>query len=74
MFEVLHPEERKGLANMCDKILGKPICKKYTLTDWGRRPLLLNQIHYAAMDAFIPIILYEKMSKMVNEKKEVKKE
>ena len=58
---MLYPEEKKGLANMCAKVLGKPICKKYTLTDWGRRPLLLNQVHYAAMDAFIVIILLNKM-------------
>lgn len=55
---------------MCEKILGKPLCKTYTLTDWGRRPLLLNQIHYAAMDAFVVIMLYKKMGEMLtNEKK-----
>lgn len=41
--------------------LGKPICKEYTLTDWGRRPLLLNQLHYAAMDAFIVLVVLEKL-------------
>ena len=64
MFSVLYPAERVGLANMCHRVLGKPICKKYTLTDWERRPLLLNQLHYAAMDAYIVVILYKKMRKM----------
>ena len=55
---------------MCDQVLGKPLCKEYTLTDWGRRPLLLNQLHYAAMDAFIVLILFEKMDKKLKEKGE----
>lgn len=46
---------------MCEMTLGKPICKEYTLTDWGRRPLLLNQLHYAAMDAFIVLVVLEKL-------------
>lgn len=31
------------------------------MTNWERRPLLKNQIHYAALDAVIVIKIWEKM-------------
>lgn len=31
------------------------------MTNWERRPLTLSQIHYAAMDAFILIKIWEKL-------------
>jgi ribonuclease D len=57
-FKSLYPGERAGLASISEKVLGKPICKNYTLTDWGRRPLLKNQVHYAALDAVVVIHIY----------------
>jgi ribonuclease D len=47
------------LASIAETLLEKGICKEYTLTNWDRRPLLRNQIHYAAMDAFIVLKLWE---------------
>ena len=51
-----------SLANLCTKWLKKPICKEYTLTNWSRRPLLRNQVHYAALDAFIVLKIYALMN------------
>jgi len=39
-----------------------PLSKIEQLSDWNRRPLRKAQIHYAALDAFILIILYEKLT------------
>jgi ribonuclease D len=50
--------------------LGKPICKEYTLTDWDRRPLFRNQLHYAALDAVIVL----KIWKVIKDKNPVTKE
>jgi ribonuclease D len=40
-------------------VLGKQICKEYTLTDWDRRPLFRNQLHYAALDAVVVLKIWE---------------
>lgn len=64
-FSELFPKEKVGLASICEKILGKPICKEYTLTNWQRRPLNMNQLHYAAMDAFIVLKINEKLNSLM---------
>jgi ribonuclease D len=69
-FKRMHPGIRAGLQSISQVILGKPICKEYTLTDWGRRPLLRNQIHYAALDAVVVIHIYNKILKLEKNKKE----
>ena len=34
LFGVLYPEERRGLTNVCKVLLGKELCKQYTMTNW----------------------------------------
>lgn len=57
-----------GLKSISKEILGKEICKKYTMTNWERRPLNLCQIHYAAMDAYIILKIWDKMEGLIKEK------
>ena len=64
-YKRLFPGERAGLQKMSENVLGKPICKEYTLPDWSRRPLLKNQIHYAALDAYIVLKINEKQKEMM---------
>ena len=61
IFKKAVPGKRAGLAHISQEILGKQICKEYTLTNWDRRPLLKNQIHYAALDALIVLKIWEKL-------------
>lgn len=58
-FRDCYPGKRIGLKDICFELIGKPLCKEYTLTDWDRRPLLKNQLHYAALDAFIVLRLWD---------------
>jgi len=48
-------------------VLLKEVCKKQTLTNWARRPLRKNQLHYAAMDAFCVLKIYEGLANEVGE-------
>ena len=54
-------EKCQSLKTITEKILGKCICKYEQCSDWNIRPLSKCQIHYAALDALICIILYKKI-------------
>ena len=50
-----------GLKKVCKEILKKDLCKYEQISNWENRPLRLRQLHYAALDAYVLLILYEKM-------------
>jgi ribonuclease D len=59
IFKKLYPGQRAGLAFISKTVLGKQICKEYTLTNWDRRPLFRNQLHYAALDAEVVLKIWD---------------
>ena len=48
-----------SLSGICEEILGKPIYKVFQISDWSKRPLLHDQILYAALDAHVLLGLYD---------------
>jgi len=42
----------KGLSLLVNKTLGKRLDKTFQVSDWERRPLEKQQLHYAALDAY----------------------
>ncbi len=51
----------RGLSNMSLNLIGKKLCKKNQISNWELRPLRKEQIHYAALDAYILIEIFEKI-------------
>ena len=55
---------RKGssLSSMCEDVLGMPLDKRCTISDWHRRPLGAPQRVYAALDAYCCVQILDKIS------------
>jgi hypothetical protein len=51
-----------NLSELCKKILSKELCKGEQVSNWERRPLRKRQLHYAALDAYILLKIYEKLN------------
>merc|ERR1719234_2232661 len=62
------PGHTRGLSGFCEVLLGKPLSKVDQVSDWGRRPLRLQQMYYAALDAFAGLELYERLHQLAQEK------
>ncbi|CAD8072257.1 unnamed protein product [Paramecium primaurelia] len=64
LFKMKFPEEKKtNLSFQCSKLLGKELDKVEQISNWQKRPLRNAQIHYAALDAFICLHLYNQYKK-----------
>lgn len=48
-----------GLAKMTTAFLGKEMCKYNTRSNWGQAELRKSQVHYAAMDAFAVLKIWD---------------
>lgn len=54
-----------SLADLCATVLGKRLNKNISermSNTWERRKLTEHQLHYAACDAYVPLLLYDQLS------------
>ena len=49
----------RGLSSLAQLCLGLPLDKHYQISAWRRRPLKPEQMHYAALDAFCLLGIYD---------------
>ena len=62
LYQNKYLEKAPSLKIMCEKILGKKMCKYEQCSNWENRPLKKSQLHYAAFDAIVCISLYKVLS------------
>ena len=51
-----------NLQTLTLELLGKQLDKRDQISDWSLRPLLKNQINYAILDAYVLLILFDKLN------------
>lgn len=58
-----HPSRRSGLRELAQKIIGVDInkSKKLAMSNWGKRRLSIEQISYAARDAWVSAAILERL-------------
>jgi len=57
-----------SLASVSEHLLGLPMDKSLQRSNWRRRPLTRSQIEYAALDARICLLVYDELSRLLEEK------
>jgi ribonuclease D len=57
-----------SLASVSEHLLGLPLDKSLQRSNWRRRPLTRAQLEYAALDARICLLVYDELSRMLEEK------
>ena len=57
-------EECRGLAGLTEALFNKRLDKKYQVSDWSKRPLLQEQIIYAALDALICVKIFKELQSL----------
>ena len=62
-------KDQLGYADVCSLLLNVPVSKAFHWTTWSKRPLLGEQLHYAAEDVRYLIPLYHELSFRLKEKK-----
>jgi len=50
-----------GLVMLVQRFLQRKLCKGEQRSNWMRRPLRQAQLHYAALDAYVEILLWDKL-------------
>ena len=51
----------KSLNDVCLMFLGQPLNKQQRLSNWALRPLTFEQVSYAALDVYAPILIFESL-------------
>ena len=62
LYQVKYLEKAPSFSKVCEKVLGKNLCKYEQCSNWEKRPLRESQLHYAALDAIICCLIFKKLN------------
>jgi prolyl-tRNA editing enzyme YbaK/EbsC (Cys-tRNA(Pro) deacylase) len=63
-----HTAHPIGLSSLSQNLLGSPLDKRETCSDWNKRPLSFGQKKYAALDARVLLLLFPKLLGVLSKK------
>ncbi|CAI2385260.1 unnamed protein product [Moneuplotes crassus] len=67
VFKNYSNQKSSKLSDIAESLLHKKICKGEQISNWERRPLRKSQMHYAAVDAYILIQLFDTLKEKLEE-------
>ena len=72
MYQETFPEEMGsgGLVMLVQRFLKKKLCKGEQKSNWMKRPLRERQLHYAALDAYVEILIWDRLVEEARDKGE----
>ena len=68
--EAVKPSSRKNTTSLRKVVthwMGKDLCKFEQMSNWEARPLRQAQMHYAALDCFSEVWVFQKMAEVAQE-------
>lgn len=62
IYKIKKNKKAPELKIITSEFFGKELDKRDQVSDWSKRPLLQNQINYGILDAYILILIYQKLN------------
>ena len=59
----------RGISLLVNRTLGKKLDKTFQFSDWEKRPLSEEQLHYASLDAYCLLEVYDYLKDIVKKTK-----
>jgi hypothetical protein len=61
MYKKKFNQNCPNLGEVCRTLLKKDLCKGEQISNWERRPLRKRQLHYASLDSFVLLKIFDKL-------------
>ena len=62
IYKIKQNKKTPELKIITSEFFGKELDKRDQISDWSKRPLLKNQINYGILDAYVLILIYQKLT------------
>ena len=62
IYKLKKKKKTPELKVITSEFFGKELDKRDQISDWSKRPLLQNQINYGILDAYVLILIYQKLN------------
>jgi len=66
LYSLKYKENCPTFSKVCEKLIGKPLCKYEQCSNWERRPLRESQLHYAALDSLLCCLIFKELTEDIN--------
>ena len=62
IYKLKKKKKTPELKVITSEFFGKELDKRDQISDWSKRPLLQNQINFGILDAYVLILIYQKLN------------